>query len=237
MQYYSIPSSGLCAIKDENMPSWIADDSIFDNYADCCKKGWVEAKCLAEAPPGAIEDVAGSKLQYYVVPATGICSPVDVYAPSYVSTADFFSSYEDCCKKSWDETSCMAAKPEISPTLSPSLRPTDAPSLSTGPSFSPSISTTASPSDAPSSSTGPSVSPSTTVSPDSNSTETFNETSATEPTAFSSETNSTKDDLNMTETDATTSTTTTATTTTTSNSSCVAALWHVSEYFDKCTNA
>ena len=259
MEYYSIPSSGLCAVKDQFTPSWITE--FFTDYAACCKKGWVESKCLAEAPPGAIDADTKSQQYLYIVPTTGLCSPVDDHTPGYMTIDDYFTSYWACCEKSWDKTACVEAKPPGEPTASPSLRPSDSPSASSSPSFHPSYSEKPSPvpTDQPSFSLGPTIEQSS--SPSSSLTPTFMPSSSTKPSSgpsyqpsssakpssgpsylpssslepmLSSEntTTSAADDGNGTST-----TTSTSSSTPANNSTvCESGLWHVSDDFSKCTN-
>lgn len=56
VQYYSIPSNGMCATVDGSTPSWIS--TFFTDWEECCKVGWVFDKCMAEAPVKKEADVS-----------------------------------------------------------------------------------------------------------------------------------------------------------------------------------
>jgi hypothetical protein len=50
--YYEVPSTGLCVVVDDKIPSWIGKDDIFTSYVECCKQSWNPDPCLLAAPPG-----------------------------------------------------------------------------------------------------------------------------------------------------------------------------------------
>jgi hypothetical protein len=50
--YYGVPSTGLCVVVDDKIPSWIGEDDIFTSYVECCKQSWNPDPCLLAAPPG-----------------------------------------------------------------------------------------------------------------------------------------------------------------------------------------
>lgn len=121
-QYYSIPSSGMCKHVDESTPAWIT--TFFSDYSDCCKSGWAIEACLAEAPSDEKQTVPTTNptvppILYYLISSTGICAPVDAYTPSWMTSADFFSDCRECCKSSWNNEACIAAKPCGTPTFTP----------------------------------------------------------------------------------------------------------------------
>lgn len=140
VEYYSIPSTGICAVVDEDTPSWI--DEFYTDWEKCCKKGWVFEKCMDEAPPGAIVTETTSttttttKTRYYVVQTSGKCMPVDKQTPSWMGESNFFDDYTLCCKKSWNTDACLAygvslglstLDPTPSPTTDPTAIPTSRP--------------------------------------------------------------------------------------------------------------
>eukprot|EP00804_Cyclotella_cryptica_P030974 CCRYP_013565-RA/>CCRYP_013565-RA protein AED:0.06 eAED:0.06 QI:240/1/1/1/0.7/0.54/11/1844/717 len=126
-QYYSIPSSGMCARVDELTPAWIT--TFFSDYDACCRSGWAVEACLAKAPSDETQTVPTTNptlppLLYYLISSTGICAPVDAYTPSWMTTSDFFPDYMDCCKSSWNVEACIAVKPRGEPSFTPTSKPT-----------------------------------------------------------------------------------------------------------------
>lgn len=74
-------------------------------------------------------------IKYYAVYSTGICTAKDVFTPSWMSEADFFLDYRECCENSWNTDACLAAMPPGAcctppPTRRPSRFPTSKPSTS-----------------------------------------------------------------------------------------------------------
>ncbi|KAL7481441.1 hypothetical protein ACHAW6_007120 [Cyclotella cf. meneghiniana] len=149
VQYYSIPSSGMCAPVDAFTPAWIT--SFFSDYTTCCKSGWAVTSCLAKAPPDETRSLPTTNptvppLLYYAIPSTGMCTLVSATTPSWMTMADFFSDYAECCKSSWNIELCMAAQPlgTLEPTTGPSSEPTSMPTsgpssgTTSEPTFSPS---------------------------------------------------------------------------------------------------
>lgn len=54
--YYSIPSSGLCAIVDNKTPSWLTEKDYYTDWKQCCRAGWKFEQCMSRAPPGSIKE-------------------------------------------------------------------------------------------------------------------------------------------------------------------------------------
>lgn len=120
LQYYSNPSTGMCAIVDENTPVWISER--FTSWEDCCKVGWVYDECMKEDPNKSVEEdeeeeptstttstSTTAQVQYYSNPSNGMCSTVDESTPSWINT--FFTDWEECCKVGWVFDKCMAEAP------------------------------------------------------------------------------------------------------------------------------
>ncbi|KAL3788580.1 hypothetical protein HJC23_005239 [Cyclotella cryptica] len=213
IQYYSIPSSGMCAPVDAFTPSWIT--LFFSDYTACCKSGWAVESCLAKAPPDETHTVPTTNptvppILYYAIPSTGMCTPVGAQTPSWMTTADFFSDYIECCESSWNIKPCIAAKPldTLSPTSSPFSEPTSTPTSS------PSSRTTSEPTFSPS--REPTHQPSLNTTPEPTS----------EPTPLLA-TRKQSPTTGPTRTQATTEL----------KPSCESSFWHPSEDFSKCTNS
>ena len=123
----------MCSPVDAFTPAWIT--SFYSDYTTCCKSGWAIEACLAKAPPGNTQPVPTAKptepqLLYYPISSTGMCTPVDAYTPRWMTAADFYSDYVECCKSSWNVEPCIAAQPPGRPTSSPTSEPTSQPTTS-----------------------------------------------------------------------------------------------------------
>eukprot|EP00956_Cyclotella_meneghiniana_P003035 scaffold3735_cov82-Cyclotella_meneghiniana.AAC.10 len=103
-------------------------------------------------------------IRYYQVFSTGICTPLDAFTPYWMTDADFYLDYAECCNNSFNKAGCLAVSPTSSPTtLRPTSRPTQSPSQNPT-TLSPSSRPTANPSSSPSTalpSSNPSIKPST----------------------------------------------------------------------------
>ncbi|KAL3788581.1 hypothetical protein HJC23_005240 [Cyclotella cryptica] len=154
IQYYVTPSTGMCSPVDAFTPAWIT--SFYSDYSTCCKSGWAVESCLAKSPPGTPQSVPTGKptvpqILYYPISSTGMCTPVDAYTPRWMTTADFFSDYTECCKSSWNVEPCITAQPLGSPTSSPTSEPISKPTSSFAPTSHPSLRASQDPSSEPTS--------------------------------------------------------------------------------------
>ena len=123
MQFYSNPSNGMCAVFDENAPSWIT--TFYTEWAECCKAGWKYDDCMAENPfpvdeVDTLDDEETSTsstttistttiMQFYSILSSGMCAIVDENTPSWTTT--FYTDWAECCRAGWKYDDCMAENP------------------------------------------------------------------------------------------------------------------------------
>lgn len=117
---------------------------------------------MDKAPPGALieepeegEDTTTTtttapRIFYYEIPTTGMCEQVGKTTPSWMKEKDFFLSYTECCRQSWNTDRCLLARPDdlptfqpthkvtLKPTIKPTREPTPEPTIQLDPTMTPS---------------------------------------------------------------------------------------------------
>jgi hypothetical protein len=120
IQFYSNPSNGMCAIVDENVPSWIPASDYYTDWKECCLAGWVFDNCMAANPLSTEEETlvedeqettssTTTVLQFYSNPSNGLCAIVDESTPSWIITR--YTNWAECCKAGWVFDKCMSENP------------------------------------------------------------------------------------------------------------------------------
>lgn len=131
--FYADPGNGMCTSEVvKPKPSHV--ESSFDNYSRCCILASANPETCLASDPFKLKETSSPTTttsaptptppaDYYLQQALAICVNLhDVPNPGWIETT-FGEDYDACCKTSWDEAKCMAAKPSLPPTDFPTWAP------------------------------------------------------------------------------------------------------------------
>ena len=130
-KYFVEHSTGRCVSDQEkDKPEW---ETSFDSHQRCClmatsdPEACLEAALMTEDASSSPRPTPAPGARYYFRDSDGICVDANIVPMTY--TRQTFRDYDKCCQQSvssWQEEfleACLAARPSLTPTLSPSYRP------------------------------------------------------------------------------------------------------------------